>query len=90
MKAQELKIYDKNIKQYFNDILEYGKFKFSSYLNDEIYIKIQYSGWCQKNINKYEIQIWKDECGCIYNQMKKYPNIKDAILNTICYIKYNK
>ena len=46
---------------------------------DNNYIEIEYAGWKQKGVNIYKVAIWKDECGCIFNEIKAFFNIKDAL-----------
>jgi len=54
---------------------------FIGHLDEDNYIEIQYVGWNQyKGVNSYKIQIWRDECGCIYEQIKRFSNMDEAIL----------
>lgn len=41
-------------------------------------IEIKHTGYTLKGMNKYRIQIWKEECGTIYNKMKCFKTITDA------------
>jgi hypothetical protein len=49
-------------------------------LDDETYIEVKYVGWNSKNIKSYKIQVWLDECGCIYEEIKRFKDIDEAIL----------
>jgi len=68
-----------NLMQRFIDIVQYSKGVFIGHLDTENYVEIHYVGWNQKGINSYKIQIWRDECGCIYNEIKRFLDIDAAI-----------
>jgi hypothetical protein len=68
------------VMQRFIDIIQKDKKVFIGHLDEDNYIEIQYVGWNQKGVNSYKIQIWRDECGCIYEQIKRFPNMNQAIL----------
>lgn len=69
------------------ELLEYGvravfydNTTFMGYLNSDDYVDIHYVGWNTKKTNSFRIEIWRDECGCIYNEIKRFLNIDEAIL----------
>ncbi len=64
----------------FIDIVQNDKKVFIGYLDKENYIEIQYVGRNQKGLNSYKIQIWRDECGCVYEEIKRFSNMGEAIL----------
>jgi len=63
----------------FINVIQNNKECFIGHLDEENYIEIQYVGWNSKSIKSYKIQIWRDECGCIYEEIKRFPNINEAI-----------
>jgi hypothetical protein len=68
------------VMQRFIDVVQKDKKVFIGHLDDENYIEIQYVGWNQKGVNSYKIQIWRDECGCIYEEIKRFSSMDEAIL----------
>ena len=69
-----------DVMRRFIDVVQYDKSVFIGHLDLENYIEIHYTGWNQKNIKSYKIQIWRDECGCIYEEIKRFTNMDEAIL----------
>lgn len=72
-----------SILHHFAHIVQYNKHEFIGYLDLETYIEINYVGWNQKNLNSYKIQIWRDECGYVFEQIKRFSNINDAIVYAV-------
>jgi hypothetical protein len=68
------------VMQLFLDVVQNDNKVFIGNLDDENYIEIQYVGWNSKGVKSYKIQIWRDECGCIYEQIKRFSNMGEAIL----------
>ena len=66
--------------QRFIDIVQNDKKVFIGHLDEENYIEIQYVGWNSKGVKSYKIQVWRDECGCIYDEIKRFSNMDEAIL----------
>jgi len=83
-----LEIFDKDgkalhiadVMQRFIDIVQKDKKVFIGHLDEENYIEIQYVGWNSKGIKSYKIYVWRDECGCIYEEIKRFCNMDEAIL----------
>ena len=67
-----------DILQRFTDVIK-TKSAFTGIIGDHR-IEIQYAGWVCKNLNSYKIQIWTDECGCTYEDFKRFSCIDDAII----------
>lgn len=78
------------IKSLFESIEEYSKGTFIGYLNEDILIQVEYTGWKTKALNNYRIQIWVDECGCIFDENKAYDRIEEAILFAVEFCKNKK
>jgi len=71
------------MKRRFINIIQNDKGVFFGHLDEDNYIEIQYIGWNQKGINSFKIQVWRSECGCIYDQIKRFKNMDEAILCAI-------
>jgi hypothetical protein len=68
------------MRKRFTNIVQDDKGTFIGHLDDETYIEVKYVGWNSKNIKSYKIQVWLDECGCIYEEIKRFKKIDEAIL----------
>jgi len=79
-KSQNQSLLIADVMPRFIDIVQNDKKVFIGHLDLENYIEIQYLGWNSKNIKSYKIQIWRDECGCIYEEVKRFINMDEAIL----------
>jgi hypothetical protein len=68
------------VMQRFVDVVQNDKKVFIGHLDEENYIEIQYVGWNSKGVKSYKIQVWRNECGCIYEKIKRFSNMDEAIL----------
>lgn len=72
-----------DITHRFIDVVQNNNTVFIGHLDSENYIEIEYVGWNHKGVKSYKIQIWRDECGCIHDEIKRFKNINDAILYAV-------
>ena len=42
------------------------------------YIEVEYCGFSQKGLKLYNIRIYQDECGCVFDIFKRFDNINQA------------
>ena len=68
------------VVQRFTDVVQHDKRVFIGSLDEDNYIEIQYIGWNQKGLKSYKIQVWRNDCGCIYEEIKRLSSIDEAIL----------
>lgn len=71
------------VMQRFIDVVQKDKKVFIGYLDEENYIEIQYVGWNSKGVKSYKIQVWRNECGCIYEEIKRFSNMDEAVLYAV-------
>jgi hypothetical protein len=67
------------VMQRFIDVVQNDNKVFIGHFDLDNYIEIQYVGWNQKDVKSYKIQIWRDECGCIYEKIVRCKNMDEAI-----------
>jgi len=67
----------------FIDVVQHDKKVFMGHLDIDNYIEIEYMGWHTKKEKSYKIEIWRDECGCIFREIKRFPNMDEAIMFTV-------
>ena len=61
------------------NIVEKSKGSYVAHFGLEYYVDVQYVGWTQKGMKNYKTQIWREECGCIFDEIMRFPNIGEAI-----------
>lgn len=68
-----------NLSKRVVKIVKHTKREFFAHMDEDTYVEISYCGAKQKSVDNYKIQIWMNECGCIYDEMKLFSSIDDAI-----------
>jgi hypothetical protein len=68
------------MRKRFDNIVQDDKGTFIGHLNEETYIEVHYVGRNNMKVKSYRIEVWLDECGCIYREIMRFRNIDEAIL----------